>query len=97
MTQVPNTTSFTDLRRNLRSHLDRVRGSNAPLFVTNNGETDAVLLSRDAFAELSALAHQADITRKIRQSKADFAAGRSVAHPEGLNALADELGVTPQR
>lgn len=97
MTRIPETTSFTDLRRNLRSHLDRVRGSNTPLFVTNNGETDAVLMSKDAFAELSELAHQAEITAGIRRSMAQFEASEGVELKEGMRQLADELGINFER
>jgi prevent-host-death family protein len=49
MTRTTDITTFSDMRQNLREHLDRVKKSGRPLFVTNNGKAEAVVLSAKAY------------------------------------------------
>lgn len=88
MTRSTDITSFTDLRKNLRQRLDGVRASDRPLFVTTNGQTEAVVLSPHAYDELADRADLPAIVDMIRRSERDIAEGRVVDAHEGLTGLA---------
>jgi prevent-host-death family protein len=62
MIRTTDITSFTDFRSRLRDHLDQRKATGRPLFVTTNGETEAVVLSPSAFDELM---DQADLARSL--------------------------------
>jgi prevent-host-death family protein len=62
MTCSTDVSSFTDFRSRLRDHLDQAKATSRPLFVTSNGETEAVLLSPSAFDELM---DQADMAKSL--------------------------------
>lgn len=76
MTRSTDITSFTEHRRNLRLHLDRVKKSGRPLYVTTNGRTEAVILSARAYDELADRADLAGTLTMLRQSEKDVSAGR---------------------
>lgn len=97
MIRTENIRSLSEFRQHATAHLDRLAESGGAEVLTVNGEAKGVVMSPAAFDRLAELARQAEVTAMLRQSKADFAAGRSVPHPEGLNALADELGISPKR
>ena len=69
-------TSSTELRQNLRVHLDRLKSTGRPLYITTNGETDAVILSPRIFDELVEKAELADRLATIDKSVEDIKAGR---------------------
>ena len=94
MTRSTDITSFTDLRKNLRGQLDRVRGSGRPLFVTTNGQTEAVLLSPEQFDKLAAKAELVESLAAIERGMEDAKAGRVRPMRDSIRQLADELGVT---
>ncbi|QDU72147.1 type II toxin-antitoxin system Phd/YefM family antitoxin [Mucisphaera calidilacus] len=71
-------TSFTDYRGRLREHHDRVRATNRPLFITRNGETEAVVLSPEAYDRYAAYVERQDLIEEIKQAEKDFAAGKGV-------------------
>ena len=97
MTRTTDITSFTDLRTNLRGELDRVRSSGRPLFVTTNGQAEAVLLSPAQFDELVGKAELVESLAAIERGMADVKAGRVRPMREGVQQIADELGVTLDR
>lgn len=97
MIRTENIRSLSDFRQHATAHLDRLAESGGVEVLTVNGEAKGVVMSPAAFDQMAELARQAEIAAGIRRSMADFAAGRSVAHPEGMRALADELGIKLDR
>lgn len=86
-------TSFTQHRQHLRDHLDQVRNTGRPLFITTNGETEAVLLSPEAFDTLAAKAELADSLRMLDLSMEDIRSGRVRPLKNAVLQIADELGL----
>jgi prevent-host-death family protein len=91
MTRSTDITSFTDFRTRLRDHLDRRKTSGRPLFVTTNGETEAVVLSPAAFDELVEQAELAKSLTVLDQSAEDIKAGRTRPAKAALRQIAHEL------
>jgi len=87
-------TSFTEHRRRLREHLDQVRQTGRPLYVTTNGETDAVVMSPEAYDELADKAELAESLARIDRSLADIRDGRTQPAKPALKKLAAELGLS---
>jgi prevent-host-death family protein len=88
-------TSTTDLRQNLREQLDRLKKTGRPLFITTNGETDAVVLSPDAFDDLVEKAELVDSLRTIDQSMDAYKSGRVQPIREAVQQIARELKLKP--
>lgn len=93
MTRTSDITSFSDLRRNLREHLERAKQSGRPLFVTSNGQADAVVLSPEAFDALVSRADLVTSLTMLEASQSDIAAGRTDDARTALRQLANTLGV----
>jgi PHD/YefM family antitoxin component YafN of YafNO toxin-antitoxin module len=97
MIRTTDITSFTDFRSRLRDHLDQRKATGRPLFVTTNGETEAVVLSPSAFDELM---DQADLARSLAlldRSMEDIKAGRTRPAKAAIQQIADELNLTLDR
>ena len=97
MTRTTDITSFTELRNSLRPQLDRVRTSGRPLFVTTNGQAEAVLLSPEVFDELVGKAELVESLASIERGVEDAKAGRVRPMRDGIRQIADELGLTLDR
>ena len=97
MARSTDITSFTEHRRHLRDHLRRVRESGRPLFVTTNGETDAVVLSPEAYDALADRAELAESLAMIDRSAEDVRSGRTQPAKPALRKIADELGLKLDR
>jgi prevent-host-death family protein len=91
MTRSTDITSFTDFRTHLRDHLDHSKATGRPLFVTTNGETEAVVLSPSAFDELTEQAELARSLATLDRSAADIKAGRTRPAKAALSQIAQEL------
>ncbi len=90
-------TSLSEYRKHLREHHDRIRRSKRPLYVTSNGETDAVVLSPEAFDELVEQLEIAESLRMIDRSREDIKAGRVQPFRDAIRDIADELGLKLDR
>ncbi|MEX2219356.1 MAG: type II toxin-antitoxin system Phd/YefM family antitoxin [Phycisphaerales bacterium] len=97
MTRSTDITSFTDHRQNLREHLNRVKKTGRPLYVTTNGETEAVVLSAKAYDELADRADLAETLAMIQRSEADIKAGRARDAREALRGIARKRGLPLER
>ena len=97
MARSDDITSFTDHRQHLRDHFSQVRETGRPLFVTTNGETDAVVLSPEAYDVLADKAELAESLAQIDRSLADIREGRTQPAKTALNKLAGELGLKLER
>jgi prevent-host-death family protein len=91
MTRSDDITSFTDFRSNLRDYLDQSKSTGRPLFVTTNGETEAVVLSPAAFDELVSQAELAKSLATLDRSIDDVKAGRTKPAKAAVRCIADEL------
>jgi len=91
MTRTTDITSFTDFRTRLRDHLDETKSSGRPLFVTTNGETEAVVLSPAAFDEMMAQVELARSLRLLDRSMDDIKSGRTRGAKDGIRQIASEL------
>lgn len=83
-----DTTDLAEYQRNLRAHHERVNQSGKPLYVTADGEADAVVLSRKAFEELTDRADMGETLAMIDRSEADLQAGRVVEGDDALRQIA---------
>ena len=84
-------TSTSELRQHLRAHLERLKASGRPLYVTTNGETDAVVLSPGTFDDLLAKAELMDSLSTIDRSMEDYRAGNARPLHEAMQGIAREL------
>ena len=97
MARSTDITSFTEHRKNLRHHLEQVRRSGRPLFITTNGKTDAVLMSPAAYDELADKAELAESLAMMDRSMEDIAGGRTQPVKAALKKIADDLGLRLDR
>jgi prevent-host-death family protein len=97
MTRSMDITSFTEHRQHLREHLQQVRETGRPLFITTNGETNAVVLSPEAYDALADKAELAESLAMIDRSTEDIRAGRTQLAKPALKRIADELGLKLDR
>jgi prevent-host-death family protein len=97
MARATDITNFTDYRRHLRKHLSQVRESGRPLFITTNGQTDAVVLSPEAYDALADKAELAESLAQLERSADDIQAGRTRPAKAALRAVAKKLGLKLER
>lgn len=97
MTRSTDITSFTDFRAHLRDHLNERKATSRPLFVTTNGETEAVVLSPTAFDELMDQAELAKSLATLDRSMEDVKAGRGHPLKQAVREIAAELGLKLDR
>ncbi len=93
MTRTTDITTFSDLRQNLRERLDRLKKTGRPLFVTSNGEPDAVVLSPEAFNELVENAERAADLESLDRGLVDLKAGRVRDLRAGVRGIARKQGL----
>jgi prevent-host-death family protein len=77
----------------LRDHFRLVRETGRPLFVTTNGETDAVVLSPDAYDQLADKAELLESLVKIERGMADVRGSRTQPARPAIRKLAEDLGL----
>ena len=93
MTRSTDITSFTEHRKHLRDHMQQVRKTGRPLYITTNGQTDAVLLSPAAYDSLAEKAELADSLATLEHGMAEARAGRGIAFKDALLKVASDLGL----
>ena len=81
----------------LRDHFRQIRETGRPLFVTTNGETDAVVLSPDAYDRLADKAELLESLARIDRGMADVRGGRTKSAEQAIRKLTDELGLELDR
>ncbi len=97
MIRAEDMTSVAEHRGRLRDHLRQVNETGRPLFITANGETEAVVLSPAAY---EALADQAELARSVAMVEAsmeDIKAGRTINAKQAIHEIAEELGLSLER
>lgn len=74
---------FTELRRNLASHLDRVENDRSELIVTRQNRDDLVILPRAELESLRETLHLLGTpanARRLLEGIAELDAGRGIEH-----------------
>lgn len=97
MNRTTDITSITEHRQHLRDHLNQVRTTGRPLFITTNGETEAVVLSPEAFDALAEKAELAESLRMLDRGMEDAQAGRGRPLEDAVREIASELGLKLER
>lgn len=81
----------------LPEHLHQVRQTGRPIFITENGDTAGVLLSRERYEELTAQAELANDVAAMTASLADIQAGRVTDAKDAMKQIAAKHGLTIDR
>ena len=75
----------------------RLKATGRPLYVTTNGETEAVVLSAKAYDELADRADFAGTMAMMDRSEKDIKAGRVRTARESRKVIARKWGLTGER
>lgn len=97
MTRTSDITTFSDLRQNMRERFDRLKATGRPLYVTSNGEPDAVVLSPGVFDALMERIELAESRAAIDRGMKDMKAGRVRDFRDGIRGIADKHGLNLDR
>jgi prevent-host-death family protein len=97
MTRSTDITSFTEHRQHLREHLRKIKKTGRPLYVTTNGQTDAVVLSPRAYDALAEKAELAESLALLERSASDIKKGRTQPAKQALKRIAKQLGLELDR
>jgi len=97
MTRSSDITSFTDFRARLRNHLDQQKKTGRPLFVTTNGEPEAVVLSPATYDELIGQVELLQSLALLDRSEDDIKAGRTRPAKEAIREIARNLNIELDR
>jgi prevent-host-death family protein len=97
MTYSDDITSTTDYRSRQSEVHERLRQTKRPMFITNRGKPEAVLLSPEAYDELLDQAQLPEILASIRQSERELAEGKGKDALDGLQSIAERLGISLDR
>lgn len=97
MARTRDITSFTEHRQRLRDHFEQVKATGRPLYVTTNGETDAVVLSPETYDALADKAELLESLAALDRSMEDVKNGRTLPAKQALREIAEELGLKLDR
>ena len=92
LTRTTDITTFSDIRQNLRTHINRVKKSGRPLFVTKHGKAEVVILSAKEYDSMSAAEIRA-ARAQIRRGRADVKAGRVKPFDQAIADIKSSLGL----
>jgi len=85
-------TSVTEHRQHLRDHINQVKETGRPMFVTSGGTAEAVVLSPQAY---DALIEEVELARSVislDESMQDVKAGRTRPMRDALKEMIEEFG-----
>ncbi|MEM6852886.1 MAG: type II toxin-antitoxin system Phd/YefM family antitoxin [Planctomycetota bacterium] len=85
--------SVTEFRTHMKDSLQQVKENGRPLFLTNGGDAEAVVLSAAAYDELAELADIAESLKGIRAGLKQFEEGETIEAGEMLKRMRRELGL----
>jgi len=88
---------LSEHRAHLSEHFRQVRETGRPMFVTNNGRTAAVILSPQAYDELTAKAEAAATLDAIDQSMTDIQKGHVTDGRKAMRQIAKKAGIKLRR
>jgi prevent-host-death family protein len=84
--------SLSHFKRNTAAVMKRMYKTKAPVVLTVNGKAKAVVLDPATYQKMSAEAAKAEMIQFLKESRADFEAGRYRPALEVLDEIAEELG-----
>lgn len=87
MSRSTDITNFTEHRSNLRDHLNRVKQTGRPLYITTDGVAEAVVMSAKAYDELADRADMAETLAMMQRSDAELKAGQGLDAREAIKSL----------
>jgi prevent-host-death family protein len=96
-TRTSDITNLTEHRQNLRAHLNRVKRTGRPLYITTNGKPEAVVLSAKAYDHLAELAEVEATVAMAKRSDADIKSGRVRSADDAFRAIAKRSGLALRR
>lgn len=76
MAKLPNIVPISDLRQDAAAVLERVRGSKAPVIITQRGRATAVMLSVDSYEDSE---EERRILRALARGDREIRAGRGAS------------------
>lgn len=97
MIRTEDITSVTEHRNHLKEHLRQVKDTGRPMFITTNGETEAVVLSPTVYDKLAEDAELARSLAMLDRSMDDIKAGRVQPAKQAIDEIAAEFGLTLER
>lgn len=97
MTRSTDITNRSEYREHLREHHARVKSTGRPLFITEKGEPDVVVMSAQAYDELADLADLHGILGDIARSEAEYAAGRGIDALQAIREIAAKHNLSLDR
>ena len=91
-------TSISRHREHLREHLDQVKETGRPMFITNRGgDTEAVVISANQYDSLMEELEAARSLMMIEKSMSEIKAGRVKDAKQSLREMAKNLGLEMNR
>lgn len=90
-------TSLSEYRKRLREHHNRLKETGRPLFITSNGETDAVVLSPKSYDDLRDKIELLESVAAVERGVLEMEAGKSRPAREALRDLAARHGLVLDR
>jgi prevent-host-death family protein len=84
--------SLSHFKRNTAAVMKRMSKTKAPVVLTVNGKAKAVVLDPATYQKMSAEAAKAEMIQFLKESIADFEAGRSRPVDEVFDDIAKEFG-----
>jgi len=93
MTRTTDITNFTEYRNNHKVFHTRVHQTGRPLFITNNGKPDVVLLSAETYDEIQDLIEMRESLIAIDKSEQEFAQGKGAQARPAIREIAARHGL----
>ena len=97
MTRTDDITTTSEYRSHQPELHARLRETGRPIFITNRGRPEAVLLSPEVYDGLVEQVELLESLRTIRQSERDFADGKGMDALEAIKRIAADRGVALDR
>ena len=97
MTRAQDITTASNYRSHQSDHHTKLRETGRPLFITNRGKPEAVLLSPEAFDAMQDQLDLAESIAQINRSEQQYADGLGIDTLEGLKKIAADRGISLDR
>lgn len=88
MTRTNDITSSTEYRTHQKDFHARIHSTGRPLFITNRGKTEAVVLSPEAYDDIQDLMELRESLASITRSEQQLADGKGMEALESLKRIA---------
>ncbi|MEL7484928.1 MAG: type II toxin-antitoxin system Phd/YefM family antitoxin [Planctomycetota bacterium] len=97
MTRTNDITTASDYRSHQSETHAKLHETGRPIFITNRGKPEAVLLSPAAYDEMRDQIELLDSLKTIRQSERELAEGKGVDARQALREILADRGLTLDR